>query len=114
MARGRKPLAEKRLEITLNLPADLMAEVDFYLLDPASGKPAYGARSQLVTLLLRFWVERSKKRLGGQQLGYSKESSHELSEIVAELGLPVAAEDDTAVAAQPAGRNAGTTGEGGE
>jgi metal-responsive CopG/Arc/MetJ family transcriptional regulator len=49
----------------LSIPQDLAAEVDLLLWDPVLQKPRYGGRSELVTQLLRGWLEQQR---GGQVL----------------------------------------------
>lgn len=39
------------------LPADLCMRLEERLFDPALGKPIYGARSRLIVLLLRKWLD---------------------------------------------------------
>lgn len=49
---------ELRTEWKISLPATLAALVELTLLDPTSSKPKYGARSALISDLLRDHVER--------------------------------------------------------
>lgn len=45
----------------LTIPIELACEVDLLCINPILGKPIYGARSQLVTDLLRTHLEKIKK-----------------------------------------------------
>jgi len=47
---------EPRREIIVQLPEKLAAEVDVLLWNPVRGKVKYGARSDLISELLRRWV----------------------------------------------------------
>lgn len=52
----RRPTNELRTEWKISLPAALAAQVEFLLLDAASMKSKYGARSALITEQLSRWV----------------------------------------------------------
>lgn len=43
-------------EWKLHLPVPLVAKIDLLLSDPVTGKPVYGARSKLITELLRAYL----------------------------------------------------------
>lgn len=45
------------IKVRISLPAELIISVDHTLLDPDTGKPAFGARSRLVERLLREYLE---------------------------------------------------------
>lgn len=62
MSRRRK--AVPPVEIKTNVPADLLAAVDLILWDPVLQKPKYGARSELITHLLRLWVKEKTNESG--------------------------------------------------
>lgn len=63
MARpGRKANAIPTVEWKFHIQADLAAEVEMLLLDPARDKAKYGARSDLLHLLLRNWVADQRLR----------------------------------------------------
>lgn len=51
-----KPVGELLTEWKISLPATLAAEIEILLLDAAKGKARYGARSALITSLLRQFV----------------------------------------------------------
>lgn len=53
MRQGRPPLAVPTVPWKLQIPVDLAAQADLLCLDPVRGIPAYGARSALITQLLR-------------------------------------------------------------
>lgn len=46
------------VEVRVNIPESVLAEVDLRLFDPLRGRIRYGARSKLVTRLLRSWLEK--------------------------------------------------------
>ena len=48
--------------VLVSLPMDLSASVDLALFDPIRGKIKYGARSRLVSDLLRGWLEKREKK----------------------------------------------------
>ena len=48
-------------EVNLSLPTSLVDEVDLLLFNPTRGKLRYGARSRLVTVLLRQWINSQRK-----------------------------------------------------
>jgi len=54
--RGRKPKADPPVRWELSLPLSLATEIELALLDPLRGKVAHGARTDLVTMLLRQWL----------------------------------------------------------
>jgi metal-responsive CopG/Arc/MetJ family transcriptional regulator len=54
-----RPFSDRlRSDWKLSIDASLAAEVDLRLEDPVTRKPKYGARSQLVQLLLRDYLNR--------------------------------------------------------
>lgn len=57
MKRGRKALTTPSLDWKIRIPEPLAAEVELLLLNPVTGNPLYGARSQLIESLLRDWVD---------------------------------------------------------
>lgn len=61
MKRGRKALVTPNLDWKIRIPTDLAAEVELLLLDPLRGKASYGERSELITSLLREWVDQQRK-----------------------------------------------------
>lgn len=54
---GRKPLLVPTTEWKIRVPVDLAAKADLLNLDPVRGTIAYGARSDLITRLLREYLE---------------------------------------------------------
>ena len=54
--RGRKPLLIPTEAWKCQIPIDIAAKIDLLLLDPVRGVPVYGARSELVTRLLREYL----------------------------------------------------------
>ena len=54
--RGRKAKADRPVEWKISVPESVVAPVSLLLSDPLTGRPAHGARSQLVTRLLREWL----------------------------------------------------------
>lgn len=59
MSRPRK--AEEGIRIHFSLPASLVAELNLLTFDPVRGKPAYGQRTKLFTMLLREYLNKKKK-----------------------------------------------------
>ena len=53
---GRKPHTIPPVTWKCQVPTDVAAKVDLLLQDPLRGVPVYGARSALVTQLLRNWL----------------------------------------------------------
>lgn len=43
--------------LKITLPEDLSAQLDLMLLDTGTRRPTYGAKSTLITNLLRIWVK---------------------------------------------------------
>ena len=59
-------------QVPVQIPLDLLSEVDLLLWDPAYNQIEYGARSKLIVRLLREWVSKRKKTVVGvylQELG---------------------------------------------
>lgn len=54
--RGRKPLLVPTVAWKCQIPENIAAKIDLFLLDPIRGVPIYGARSELVTRLLREYL----------------------------------------------------------
>ena len=59
--RGRPPLMIPTTEWKLRIPVDLAAKADLLHLDPVRQSLAYGARSALVTELLREYLDKLAK-----------------------------------------------------
>ena len=66
MSRGRRPALIPAVAWKCNIPVDVAAKVDTLLLDPLRGIPEYGARSALVTQLLRAWLSSQQKAVSPQ------------------------------------------------
>jgi hypothetical protein len=62
MKAGRKPNAVPTVEWKLHIQADLAAEIEMLLLDPARERAKYGARSELIHQLLRQWLEEQRRQ----------------------------------------------------
>ena len=56
MTRGRRPHTIPKRLFRGRIPEPLADEVDLLLLNPTTGTVAFGARSALLTRLLRRWV----------------------------------------------------------
>lgn len=61
MSRGRRAALIPAVPWKCNIPVDVAAQVDTLLLDPLRRIPEYGARSALVTQLLRAWLETQRR-----------------------------------------------------
>jgi hypothetical protein len=61
--RGRPSLLIPTVEWKLRIPIDLAAKADLIHLDPIRGNLKYGARSELITILLRDYLD--KLRVNG-------------------------------------------------
>ena len=59
--RGRPSKLIPTTEWKCHIPVDIAAKVDMLHLDPVRGTPAYGARSALVTHLLREYLDKLRK-----------------------------------------------------
>lgn len=58
---GRKPDLVPNVAWKVRIPIDLAAKCDLLHLDPVRGSLSYGARSELITILLREYFD----KLGG-------------------------------------------------
>lgn len=58
---GRRPNVVPSVEWKAHIPVDLAGQVELLLLDPVTSKPRHGARSELVTRLLRDWILNQQK-----------------------------------------------------
>ena len=61
--RGRKPLSMPTVEWKCRIPADIAVQIDMIQFDPVKGQVEYGARSLLVTSLLRAYLSDRVKRV---------------------------------------------------
>lgn len=61
MARGRRKQSTRKTLFRARIPEPLNDEVELLLLNPTTGQVAFGARSALLTRLLRKWVSEVKK-----------------------------------------------------
>jgi len=57
MSVGRKPNAIPRIPWKVMVRADLAAEVELIITDPMREKPKYGARTQLLEMLLERYLK---------------------------------------------------------
>lgn len=55
---GRRPHLDPPVEWKVTIPTSVAQRVEIALVDPARGKPRFGARAQLITQLLREWLAR--------------------------------------------------------
>ncbi len=55
---------DKPIQWKLSLPTSLAAAVDLYFYDPVRGRPSYGERSKLVTMLLEHWLKKNTIKKG--------------------------------------------------
>jgi metal-responsive CopG/Arc/MetJ family transcriptional regulator len=67
MPRGRRARIDKPVRWEVSLPTSLAAEVELHIFDPVRRTQAFGARSALVSRLLREWLEQQKPT--GEQNG---------------------------------------------
>lgn len=58
---AREPHLDPPKEVNLSLPTSLVDEVDLLLFNPTRGKLRYGARSNLIAMLLRQWLDAQRK-----------------------------------------------------
>lgn len=61
MARGKKALIDPPVEWKINVPTSVVGPISLLLSDPLTGKPRHGARSRLVTKLLRDYLKTLRK-----------------------------------------------------
>lgn len=66
---GRPANAIPTVEWKCMIPVNIAAQVDSILLDPVTGRPRYGARSELVTQLLNHWLSTLRQSKGGDSHG---------------------------------------------
>lgn len=62
MPRGRRPNTDPPIRTEVQVPQSVLVQVDLLLVDPVRNRPAYGARSKLVTKLLRNWLTEVKQK----------------------------------------------------
>jgi len=70
--KGRPPLADRPVRWTIWLPSSVANEIQLLLADPARLRIPDGARSDLITQLLREWL-RSRKTQQSSQPSQSME-----------------------------------------
>lgn len=58
---GRPALLVPTTDWKVRIPVDLAAKADLLHLDPVRGTPTYGARSELITRLLREYLDNLAK-----------------------------------------------------
>ena len=54
--RGRPTLTDRPVEFRISIPSSVAGPVELLLLDPVTRKVRHGAKSTLVTQLLRDWL----------------------------------------------------------
>lgn len=57
---GKPRNVDRPVEKKISIPSSVVTEVDKYLRDPLKDKPVHAGYSQLVTKLLRKWLEENK------------------------------------------------------
>jgi len=65
MARGRPPRTVPAVRWNVLIPKDLAERIEELLFDPLRRGTAYGARSKLITHLLRRWLSDYERRKDG-------------------------------------------------
>jgi len=63
---SRKKHADRPVEWKLSIPSSVAGAVDLELFDAVRGRPTYGARSALVTELLKEWLKSLEQNTGGE------------------------------------------------
>ena len=53
-------MSRKTVEVKLTLPIQVAVDLELLLFDPVRNKIAYGARSHLITDLLKGWIAEKK------------------------------------------------------
>lgn len=56
----RNPNGLPPVKKNLSLPAEIVTQVELRLYDPSLGKAAYGSWTELLTMLLRRWLDEQK------------------------------------------------------
>lgn len=72
---GRRPHIVPTTDWKIRIPVDIAAKIDLICLDPVKGTPAYGARSELVTRLLREYLSTLSSEKGVDKLGEGGDDS---------------------------------------
>lgn len=62
MPRGKVSHLDPPIKWRVNIPESIAAKVELMLLNPLTGDIRYGARSDLITKLLKQWLD---ERIGG-------------------------------------------------
>ena len=55
--RGRKPALDRPIKWRISIPFSIASRVDLLLSDPTTGTASIGARSELLSRMLRQWLE---------------------------------------------------------
>lgn len=71
---GRRKYTDKRVREVLSIPESVLCKVELLLFDPMKGKVQHGAKSALVTQLLREWVA---KQTGGNHGNKADQATRE-------------------------------------
>lgn len=61
---GRKPLAVPKVQWQVAVRIDIAAKVELLLMDPMREKTKYGARGELIEILLEEWVRKQELAFG--------------------------------------------------
>lgn len=69
MSRGRRPATVPTVPWKDYIPVDVASEVELLLLDPTRERVKYGARSELITTLLRQYIAKVKGNAARQMGG---------------------------------------------
>lgn len=59
--RGRKPHTDPPVRVEITVPQTVIAKLDLLLSDPLTARTKYGARSRLITRLIREWLLTKQK-----------------------------------------------------
>ena len=58
-------MTKKTIEVKLTLPIEVASDLELLLYDPVRNKVTYGARSHLITGLLKTWIVEKKNEERG-------------------------------------------------
>ena len=61
--RGRKPKSDPPVGVKIRLPTTIHNRLSQYLEDPLTGRPIHGARSVLVTNLIKEYLDKKEKNI---------------------------------------------------
>ena len=113
MPRGRPKKHDTPVSWYVSLPQSLAAEVELILLDPLTGRPEFGKRSQLVESLLRNWVEEMRLTGGANSARLNSYGPHSDTESPASTNAdPVRPNDGGSAGGPPPSSSGEGTGNG--